>query len=52
MAGKPKTAKQRKLEYIKVEPGAWGRFQKTMDKVVPPKRRKPGPEAKRMTHEK
>lgn len=34
-----KTPKKEKPEDIETEPDAWERFQKTMDKIVPPKRK-------------
>jgi hypothetical protein len=34
-----KPPKKPKPEEIETEPDAWERFQRTMDKIVPPKRR-------------
>jgi len=34
-----KPPKKPKPEDIETEPDAWDRFQRTMDKIVPPKRR-------------
>jgi hypothetical protein len=39
MAKKP--SKKPKLEEIETEPDGWDRFQRTMDKIVPPKPRPP-----------
>jgi hypothetical protein len=40
MAKPQKNVKRKEAESVEVEPDAWERFQRTMDKVVPPKRRK------------
>jgi hypothetical protein len=36
-----KPPKKPKPEEIETHPDGWDRFQKTMDKIVPPKRREP-----------
>ena len=35
-----KSPKKPKPEEVETHPDGWDRFQKTMDKIVPPKRRK------------
>ena len=45
MAKAPKKPqKGQKPQEIETEPDGWDRFQRTMDKIVPPKRRKPNDE--------
>ena len=36
---KPKRRKMKEAEAIETEPDAWERFEKTIGKIVPPKRR-------------
>ncbi len=45
MTKPPKKPKREKPEQIETEPDAWERFEKTIGKIVPPKRHKPKKEA-------
>lgn len=36
----PKKPKSEKPEDVETHPDSWDRFQKTMDKIVPPKRKR------------
>mgnify|MGYP003637635153 FL=1 len=44
-----KTPKNEKPEDVETDPDSWERFQKTMDKIVPPKR---NPKDEKATEEK
>ncbi len=51
MAKPPKKPKRVKPEQIETEPDAWERFEKTIGKIVPPRRRESKKEAEARRNE-